>query len=72
MTPAPAGARLRCQRNAHIQLGDGTRVTLRLKDFLYYCEAAQQRFLDFVSGDAGDGSRAVPALRVVPVGGAMR
>lgn len=38
--------------SAHVLLGDGTKVTLRLKDYLYYCQAARERFLAFVS--AGD------------------
>jgi predicted RecB family nuclease len=36
--------------NAHVMLGDGTQVTLRLNDYRYYCQAAQERFRDFVSG----------------------
>lgn len=34
---------------ARVLLGDGTQVTLQLKDYLYYCEAARERLLAFVS-----------------------
>lgn len=35
--------------NAHVLLGDDTPVPLRLNDFRFYCQAAQERFRDFVS-----------------------
>ena len=35
--------------NVHVMLGDGTRITLRLKDYVYYCQEAQQRLLSFAS-----------------------
>jgi predicted RecB family nuclease len=36
---------------AHVILGDGSEVTLRLHDYLYYCNRAQERFNQFVAGD---------------------
>jgi predicted RecB family nuclease len=37
--------------HAHVVLGDGSQVTLRLHDYLYYCNRARDRFDLFVSGN---------------------
>jgi predicted RecB family nuclease len=36
--------------HAHVMLGDGSEITLRLHDYLYYCNRARERFDLFVSG----------------------
>jgi predicted RecB family nuclease len=36
--------------HAHVVLGDGSQVKLRLHDYLYYCNRARDRFELFVSG----------------------
>jgi predicted RecB family nuclease len=36
--------------HAHVMLGDGSEVTLRLHDYVYYCNRARERFDLFVSG----------------------
>ena len=36
---------------AHVMLGDGSQITLRLHDYLYYCNRARDRFDLFVSGN---------------------
>ena len=38
--------------HAYVVLGDGTKTTLRLKDFHYYCDHARERFLDFTAAGA--------------------
>jgi predicted RecB family nuclease len=43
-------------QHAHVMLGDGREETLRLHDYLYYCNRARDRFNDFVAG------RKVPTL----------
>ena len=35
--------------HAYVLLGDGREVTLRLKDYLYYCQEAEQRLLAFAT-----------------------
>jgi predicted RecB family nuclease len=37
--------------HAHVVLGDGSQVKLRLHDYLYYCNRARDRFEFFVSGN---------------------
>lgn len=37
--------------HAHVMLGDGSEITLRLHDYLYYCNRARERFDLFVSGN---------------------
>ena len=39
---------------AQVLLGDGREFTLRLNDYRYYCESAQDRFLTFVTGGGRD------------------
>ena len=37
--------------HAHVMLGDGSEITLKLHDYLYYCNRARERFDLFVSGN---------------------
>jgi uncharacterized protein len=44
-----AGEQELLPEHAHVLLGDGSKVTLRLQDCIHYCDVARERFLAFVS-----------------------
>lgn len=35
--------------NAHVMLGDGTQVSMRLRDYIHYCNRARERFEQFAA-----------------------
>ncbi len=37
--------------HAYVVLGDDSMLTVRLRDYLYYCNSARDRFVAFASGE---------------------
>ncbi|MEO8623137.1 MAG: TM0106 family RecB-like putative nuclease, partial [bacterium] len=42
--------------HAHVVLGDSTKFSFALNDYIYYCDAAKRRFLAFMANDARETS----------------